>query len=266
MKGARFAAAASRVIDAPVRISSNVSALGFRTAHIAEKIVECLDRSGFPADCLTLEVTESVLVENIASANESLSNLRASGIRIALDDFGAGYSSLRYLQQLVFDEIKIDRSFLQNITNDNEKHFLFLKIVEMAKGLHKEVVVEGIETQAHVQENGRITIMFCAFEGPANIVRLYGKGEAIDFDHPDYPDMLAKFPGFDRARAIIKINVTRISDSCGWGVPFYDFKGERDQLKRWVDNISDDAEWRERRYNRNAESIDGLAGLKGKTT
>lgn len=150
MKGARFAAAASRVIDAPVRISSNVSALGFRTAHIAEKIVECLDRSGFPADCLTLEVTESVLVENIASANESLSNLRASGIRIALDDFGAGYSSLRYLQQLVFDEIKIDRSFLQNITNDNEKHFLFLKIVEMAKGLNKEVVVEGIETQAQL--------------------------------------------------------------------------------------------------------------------
>ncbi|WP_281928070.1 putative bifunctional diguanylate cyclase/phosphodiesterase [Roseibium album] len=149
-KGARFAAATSHVIGAPVRISSNVSALGFRTPHIAEKIATCLDRAGFPADCLTIEVTESVLVENIASANESLSNLRDSGVRIALDDFGAGYSSLQYLQQLVFDEIKIDRSFLQNITEDNEKHFLFLKIVEMAKGLNKEVVVEGIETRAQL--------------------------------------------------------------------------------------------------------------------
>lgn len=150
--------------------------------------------------------------------------------------------------------------------NVSPKGYDAFKILGPNEVAYLDLGGSGIETQAHVQENGRITIMFCAFEGPANIVRLYGKGEAIDFDHPDYPDMLAKFPGFDRARAIIKINVTRISDSCGWGVPFYDFKGERDQLKRWVDNINDDAEWRERRYNRNAESIDGLAGLKGKST
>lgn len=121
----------------------------------------------------------------------------------------------------------------------------------------------GIETQAHVQENGRITIMFCAFEGPANILRLYGTGEAIDFDHPDYHSLLALFPGFDRARAVIRIKVHRISDSCGWGVPFYEFKGERDQLQRWVGNIASEEEWKQRRYDRNAESIDGLPGLKG---
>lgn len=149
-KGARFAATASSQICAPVRISSNVSALGFRSPHIAEKIVQCLKQAGLPPNHLTIEVTESVLVENVASANESLSRLRASGVRVALDDFGVGYSSLRYLQQLVFDEIKIDRSFLQDITTDNEKHFLFLKIVEMAKGLNKEVVVEGIETRAQL--------------------------------------------------------------------------------------------------------------------
>lgn len=120
----------------------------------------------------------------------------------------------------------------------------------------------GIETQAHVQENGRITIMFCAFAGPANILRLYGRGEAIDFDHPEFPELMKLFPGYDRARAIIRIRITRIQDSCGWGVPFYEFKGERDQLKRWVDNIASDAEWRERRYARNSESIDGLPGLK----
>ena len=120
----------------------------------------------------------------------------------------------------------------------------------------------GIETQAHVQENGRITIMFCAFDGPANILRLYGKGEAIDFDHPQFDEMLAMFPGFDRARAIITIKVQRIQDSCGWGVPFYEFKGERDQLKRWSEN-KEEGEWRAHRKKSNAESIDGLPGLKG---
>lgn len=119
----------------------------------------------------------------------------------------------------------------------------------------------GIETQAHLQENERITIMFFAFDGPANILRLYGRGEAVDFDHPEYAELMKLFPGYDRARAVIRIKVTRVQDSCGWGVPFYEFKGERDQLRRWTDNIESDAEWRERRYNRNETSIDGLPGL-----
>ncbi|MEL7525190.1 MAG: EAL domain-containing protein [Pseudomonadota bacterium] len=150
MNGARFAVAASSRTGAPVRISSNISALGFRTPNIAEKIAACLRQANLAPERVTIEVTESVLVENITSANESLSSLRAHGIRVALDDFGTSYSSLRYLQQLVFDEIKIDRSFLQDIAKDNEKHFLFVKIVEMAKGLKKDVVVEGIENQAQL--------------------------------------------------------------------------------------------------------------------
>lgn len=121
----------------------------------------------------------------------------------------------------------------------------------------------GIETQAHLQENGRITIMFCAFEGAANILRLYGTGEAVDFDNPEFPELMKLFPSYDRARSIMRIKVSRIQDSCGWGVPFFEFKGERDQLKRWVDNVNSDEEWRDRRYSRNAESIDGLPGLTG---
>jgi hypothetical protein len=122
----------------------------------------------------------------------------------------------------------------------------------------------GIETQAHIQENGRITIMFCAFDGPANILRLYGQGEAIDFDHLEFAEMLSLFEGYDRARAVIRVKITRIQDSCGWGIPFYEFKGERDQLKRWVDNAKSEDEWRQRRYARNETSIDGLPGLTGK--
>ncbi|MCR9223936.1 MAG: pyridoxamine 5'-phosphate oxidase family protein [Hyphomonas sp.] len=118
----------------------------------------------------------------------------------------------------------------------------------------------GIETQAHVQENGRITIMFCAFEGPANILRLFGTGEVVNPHHAEWDEMLALFPGFERARGVFKVKLNRIQDSCGWGVPFYEFKGERDQLTRYVDNKSTE-EWVESRYQKNAESIDGLTGL-----
>ena len=118
----------------------------------------------------------------------------------------------------------------------------------------------GIETHAHVTENGRITIMFCAFEGPANILRLYGQGEAIGMDHPEFETLFALFPGYEKARAVIRIRITRIADSCGWGVPFYDYKGERDQLSRWM-GAKPVEEWKEHRYRTNAQSIDGLPGL-----
>ena len=118
----------------------------------------------------------------------------------------------------------------------------------------------GIETHAHVRENGRITLMFCAFEGAANIVRVYGRGETVTFDEPGFAEKLALFPGFDRARGVVTIHVTRVTDSCGWAVPFFDFKGERDQLRRWVDAAPAE-DWAERRYERNAVSIDGLPGL-----
>jgi hypothetical protein len=118
----------------------------------------------------------------------------------------------------------------------------------------------GIETIAHLRENGRITFMFCAFEGKANILRLYGTGEATCFDDEGFAEKLALFPEFPKARAIITAKIHRIADSCGWGVPFYDFKSERDQLKRYGDNFTE-AEMKERVYAGNATSIDGLPGM-----
>ena len=118
----------------------------------------------------------------------------------------------------------------------------------------------GIETFAHLRENGRITLMFCAFEGSANILRIYGEGAVVGFDDPGFDEQMKQFPGFSRARAVVTIKVRRVSDSCGWGVPFYAFKGERDQLQRWIDDKPLE-EWRERRYASNEKSIDGLPGL-----
>lgn len=118
----------------------------------------------------------------------------------------------------------------------------------------------GVETIAHVRENGRITLMFCAFEGAASILRLYGRGEPLCMDEPGFDALMQLFPSFERARAIIRVKLDRIADSCGWGVPFYEFRGERDQLRRWVE-ARPRAEWAERRYTTNERSIDGLTGL-----
>ncbi len=118
----------------------------------------------------------------------------------------------------------------------------------------------GIETHAHLNENGRITLMFCAFDGAASILRVYGRGRAVAMDDPDFPALKDLFPAYDRARAIIKISITRVADSCGWGVPFFDYKDEREQLHRHLEHKPIE-EWKEHRYRTNALSVDGLPGL-----
>ena len=92
------------------------------------------------------------------------------------------------------------------------------------------------------------------------VILAIGTGLFAKSEGPMIDAELARFPGFERARNIVYVDVDRIADSCGWGVPFYDFKGERDQLKRAIDHRSRD-EWAARRYVSNAESIDGLTGL-----
>ena len=120
----------------------------------------------------------------------------------------------------------------------------------------------GAETLAHVRENGRITFMFCAYDGPANIMRLYGRGEALQFNDPGFAEEIAKFPpGHERARDIIFADIFQVQDSCGWAVPFMEYKGERDQLRRYIEHMEPDA-WYESRLTKNAQSIDGLPGLK----
>ena len=116
----------------------------------------------------------------------------------------------------------------------------------------------GIETHAHIKENGRITIMFCAFEGRPYILRLYGRGTAVTFNDPEFSELMRLFPNQTRARGIIRVDVTRIQDSCGFGVPLYSFQGDRDQLVKYH-NAKAYEDWV---YDKNAASIDGLPGLK----
>ena len=119
----------------------------------------------------------------------------------------------------------------------------------------------GAETIAHLRDNGRIVVMACAFDGPPRIVRLHGRGEAVLRDDPRFADLLAAFPTADLPppRAVVRVDVTRISDSCGWGVPTVGTMEERDIMHR-VAAAQDEADFAAAREH-NRTSIDGLPAL-----
>lgn len=118
----------------------------------------------------------------------------------------------------------------------------------------------GIETVAHLKENGRIVIMMCAFDGPPKIFRFYGTGRVVEPHDDGFADLLTRFPEHPSARNIIEVSVERIIDSCGYGVPLYDFKRHRDSFDNYYGNKTDE-EVAEYRRNRNVTSLDGLPGL-----
>ena len=120
----------------------------------------------------------------------------------------------------------------------------------------------GVETIAHLRENGRITIMFCAFDGKPNIVRLYGRGEVLPTGEPDADALRPRFGSYPGARSVIRVRVDRVSTSCGYGVPRLRYEGERDQLTTWADRRGPEG-LVEYRDEKNAVSIDGLPGLSG---
>jgi len=118
----------------------------------------------------------------------------------------------------------------------------------------------GAETAAHLRENRRIVIMFCAFHGPPKIVRLHGFGQVVTPGHPEYASLAAKFPANPGTRAFVHIAVNRVSSSCGFGVPFYEFQSGRDTLDLWAVNKGPEA-LTEYRTLKNQTSIDGLAAF-----
>lgn len=118
----------------------------------------------------------------------------------------------------------------------------------------------GVETVAHVRENQRIVLMLCAFEGPPKIYRFYGNGAVIDPYDDKFAVLLAHFPQQPTVRNIILIDVERIIDSCGYGVPLYEFKKHRDSLSNWAADKTDKEVLDYRKQN-NRVSLDGLPGL-----
>lgn len=120
----------------------------------------------------------------------------------------------------------------------------------------------GAETAAHLRENGRIVVMFCAFDGPPNIVRLHGTGRYVEAGTDEFQSLRGAFPRQREhgQRGIVVVDVTRVSDSCGFAVPRMDFVEDRDLLDRWADRKSEE-QLDEYRRDRNAVSVDGLPAL-----
>jgi hypothetical protein len=123
-----------------------------------------------------------------------------------------------------------------------------------------DIIGSGVETIAHLKENGRIVLMFCNFEGPPNIVRLHGRGRVIEPSSGEFPELASHFPHYEAMRAIVVVELTRVSDSCGFGVPLLKYQGERDQHFRWAQKKGPEG-LRAYKQEKNRRSIDGLQGL-----
>ena len=134
------------------------------------------------------------------------------------------------------------------------------RIIDQHTVAYQDLTGSGVETIAHLQENGRIVIMFCAFEGAPQIVRFHGKGTPILLDSPEYPELASLFQSHPGIRSIIKVDVTRISSSCGFSVPLYEYVEQRDALDKWAKNKSPE-ELVAYQKKKNQVSIDGLPGL-----
>ena len=133
------------------------------------------------------------------------------------------------------------------------------RILNDGEVAYLDLTGSGVETIAHLQENGRIVFMFCAFEDPPRIVRLHGRGEVVYPRDPTYLELSRRFPNHPGARAIIRVRLKRISDSCGFGVPLLDFVGDRDALERWAEK-KDPSGLTDYRREKNHTSIDRLPG------
>jgi diguanylate cyclase (GGDEF)-like protein len=130
----------------PISVSVNLSAKDFRSHEVVDKVRGVLEASGLAPNRLEIEVTETALLDDKSMTRAYIEELKAIGVRIALDDFGTGYSSLSYLHKLPLDKIKIDRSFLMDVTQNKRSLELLKGVVNLSRPLGLQVTVEGVET------------------------------------------------------------------------------------------------------------------------
>lgn len=131
-----------------LRMAVNLSPRQFHQPNLSSRVARILAEIGLPPNCLELELTESMMVQDANSASTTLKSLKDLGVFISIDDFGTGYSSLSYLTQYPFDTLKIDRCFVSNIAEGCRNAAIVKAIINMAHSLSLEVVAEGVETEA----------------------------------------------------------------------------------------------------------------------
>lgn len=129
----------------PCNVSVNISSIQINQAGFVEMLENVLKETGLPPRYLELEITESTIVSSLTDTNTLLNNLQTLGVRISLDDFGTGYSSLNYLTSMPINTLKIDKSFIDNISKNEKDSFIAEAIIQLAHNIHVEVVAEGVE-------------------------------------------------------------------------------------------------------------------------
>jgi diguanylate cyclase (GGDEF)-like protein len=132
---------------APIPISVNVSAVQFREKHFLDMVARVLKETGLDPRYLELELTESVTMQDLELTASLLESLKRMGVSLSIDDFGTGYSSLSYLKRFPIDTLKIDKSFVQDVTTDPDSAAIIGAIIGMAKSLKQQVIAEGVETR-----------------------------------------------------------------------------------------------------------------------
>ncbi len=147
------------------------------------------------------------------------------------------------------------------LVNCSPKGLDSFRVLSDTEVAYQDLTGSGVETIAHLKENGRIVIMFCAFEGPPNILRLHGTGSVVEPGDVDFDALAALFPDRGGVRAYIRVRISRVADSCGYAVPRYTFVEERDVLDKWFDRKGDEG-LRNYQLENNLKSLDGLPGLK----
>ena len=135
---------------APLRMAVNLSSRQFQQKELKKIIIQILDDTGLDRNWLEVELTEGCLMENTEVTVTTLRPLKAMGIGISIDDFGTGYSSLGRLKRFPIDTLKIDRSFVKDISTDPDDTAIITAILAMAKSLNLQVVAEGVETEAQL--------------------------------------------------------------------------------------------------------------------
>ena len=148
--------AATGAAGAPPHMSINVSARQLQEPGLAGVIAAALETSGLPASALTLEITESVVMQDVRRNVEQLRALREIGVDLSIDDFGTGYSSLVYLKRLPVTTLKIDRGFVDGLGQDPHDSAIVAAVIALARALELRVVAEGVETPQQLAELRRL--------------------------------------------------------------------------------------------------------------
>jgi len=150
-------------------MSVNLSALQFRRAGLTETVARVLRLSGLPPHLLELELTESILLQDVENNLDTVRQLKALGVRLSIDDFGTGYSSLSYLKRFAVDRLKIDRSFVRDISTDPDDAAIVRAVIQLARSLRLGIIAEGVETHeqlAFLREEGCQEVQGFLFSPP----------------------------------------------------------------------------------------------------